>query len=114
MTTSLDVASSSAEGPDTIICLLYVIPVVLSSAPGVNPLPISESEAQVELQKIARAHLEGHRLSAANHQGREVEERRKKVGADHCHAPEDPTGRESTGHFGPGVSDGREKPPGRL
>src|SRR5208283_2159202 len=59
MTTSLDVASSLAEGPDTIICLLYVIPVVLSSAPGVNPLPISESEAQVELQKIARAHLEG-------------------------------------------------------
>ena len=59
MTTSLDVASSLAEGPDTIICLLYVIPLVLSSAPVVNPLPISESEAQAELQKIAGAHLEG-------------------------------------------------------
>jgi len=59
MTTSLDVACSLAEGPDTVVCLLYVIPVVFSSAPGVNPLPISESEAQAELQKIARAHLDG-------------------------------------------------------
>lgn len=59
MSASLDVACSLAEGADTTICILYVIPVVLSSAPGVNPLPISESEAQAALHKIARGHLGG-------------------------------------------------------
>ena len=59
MTTSLDVACSLAEGADATVCLLYVLPVVLSSAPGVNPLPISESEGRAALSKIAREHLEG-------------------------------------------------------
>jgi nucleotide-binding universal stress UspA family protein len=59
LTTSLDVACTLAEGPDAVVCLLYVIPVVLVAAPGVNPLPISESEARAELEKIAREHLAG-------------------------------------------------------
>jgi hypothetical protein len=33
--------------------------VVLVGAPGLNPLPISESDAQEALQKIAREHLAG-------------------------------------------------------
>jgi nucleotide-binding universal stress UspA family protein len=56
---ALDVAHSLAEGADATICILSVLPVVLSSAPGVNPLPIPESEAQVQLHKIARQHLPG-------------------------------------------------------
>jgi len=59
MTASLDVACSLVQGGDGVIYLLYVIPVVLSSAPGVNPLPISEVEARAALSKIAHQHLEG-------------------------------------------------------
>lgn len=59
MATSLDVACSLIEGPDTLVCLLYVIPVVLVGSPGLNPLPISESEACTTLEKIAREHLAG-------------------------------------------------------
>jgi len=61
MATSLDVACSLVEGPDTLVCLLYVIPVVLvgALAPGLDPLPISESEARAALEKIAREHLAG-------------------------------------------------------
>jgi universal stress protein A len=59
MASALDVAYSLVEGTDATICILSVLPVVLSSAPGVNPLPISESEAQAELHKIAREHLPG-------------------------------------------------------
>ncbi len=59
MTSSLDVACSLAKEVDGTVCLLYVVPVVLASAPGVNPLPVSESEAQVLLQKIAQEHLGG-------------------------------------------------------
>jgi nucleotide-binding universal stress UspA family protein len=59
LTTSLDVACGLAEGADATIYLMYVVPVVLSSAPGVNPLPISESEARTALSKIAHAYLEG-------------------------------------------------------
>lgn len=59
LTSSLDVACSLAQEGDGTVYLLYVIPVVLSSAPGVNPLPVSESEAQAMLRKIAREHLEG-------------------------------------------------------
>ncbi len=58
MFASLDLALSLAQGPAPTIYVLYVIPVVLSSAPGVNPMPISESEAQAELRKVARAHLD--------------------------------------------------------
>jgi nucleotide-binding universal stress UspA family protein len=59
MTASLDIACGLAGEADGTVCLLYVIPVVLSSAPGVNPLPISESEARTMLNKIAHDHLEG-------------------------------------------------------
>ena len=59
MAFALDVAQSLGEGPDTTICILFILPVVLSSAPAVNPLPITESEAQRELHKIARKHLPG-------------------------------------------------------
>jgi nucleotide-binding universal stress UspA family protein len=59
MTGSVDVACGLAAPADGTVYLLYVIPVVLSSAPGVNPLPISESEAQAMLNKIAHEHLEG-------------------------------------------------------
>jgi universal stress protein A len=59
MIAALDVAYSLAEGADATICILSVLPVVLSSAPAVNPLPISEHQAQDELDKIARKHLPG-------------------------------------------------------
>ena len=59
MVSALDMAYSLAEGADGTICILSVLPVVLSSAPAVNPLPISESQAQTELHKIARKHLPG-------------------------------------------------------
>ncbi len=59
LTGSLDVACSLAQEVDGTVYLLYVLPIVLSSAPGVNPLPVSEAEAQAILQKIAREHLEG-------------------------------------------------------
>lgn len=55
--TSLDVTCSLAGEVDGTVCLLYVIPVVLSSAPGVNPLPNSESEAQAVLSKLGREHF---------------------------------------------------------
>jgi universal stress protein A len=59
MVSALDMAYGLAEGADGTICILSVLPVVLSSAPAVNPLPISESQAQTELHKIARKHLPG-------------------------------------------------------
>jgi len=59
LTTSVDVACGLAEEAGGTVILLYVIPVVLSSAPGVNPLPISEAEALAMVNKIAREHLGG-------------------------------------------------------
>jgi nucleotide-binding universal stress UspA family protein len=59
LTGSLELACDVAEGADTTICLLHVIPVVPVLAPGVSPLPISESEARAKLEKIAREHLAG-------------------------------------------------------
>jgi universal stress protein A len=59
MASALDMACGLAQGADGTICILSVLPVVLSGAPAVNPLPISESEAQTELHKIARKHLPG-------------------------------------------------------
>lgn len=56
----LDVACALAqEAGDATLLLLYVIPVVISSAPGVNPLPISQAEAESMLRKIAQEQLEG-------------------------------------------------------
>jgi nucleotide-binding universal stress UspA family protein len=58
--TSVDVACALAqERSGAVVCLLYVIPVVISSAPGVNPIPISQEEAEAMLHKIAGEHLEG-------------------------------------------------------
>jgi nucleotide-binding universal stress UspA family protein len=51
------VACGLAESSDGIVCLLYVIPVVISAPPAVNPLPISESEARSALSEIAREHV---------------------------------------------------------
>ncbi len=57
---SVDVACALAqERSGAVVCLLYVIPVVISTAPGVNPLPISQAEAEAMLRKVAREHLEG-------------------------------------------------------
>jgi nucleotide-binding universal stress UspA family protein len=59
LTSSLDLACDVAEGADSTICLLHVIPVVPVLAPGVSPLTMSEAEARAKLEKLASEHLAG-------------------------------------------------------